>query len=84
MARAKIIEHDGGQFVLLPEEFHFEVDEFNIRVEGDTVVLEAHPKPMKNTRDEIDSLWARIDAIRGDDELPYPEQPRLRDLNFDE
>ena len=83
MARAKIIRHDGHQAVLLPEEFRFDVDEVDIHMDGDRLILKAPRKPKRWAREELDAFWARIDAIRGDDELAYPEQPVLRDTDFD-
>ena len=82
MARAKIFKHGGSQAVRLPKEFRFEVDEVDIRREGDAVILKA-PTVRKRTPEEMKAFWARIDAIRGDDELAYPEQPPLQDRKFD-
>ena len=48
MARAKIFKHGGSQAVRLPKEFRFEVDEVDVRKEGDAVILEP-PKRKKRT-----------------------------------
>jgi antitoxin VapB len=82
MARAKIFKHGGSQAVRLPKEFRFEVDEVEIRKEGDAVILEA-PKVRKRTPEEMKAFWERIDAIRGDDELVRAEQPEFPDRKFD-
>ena len=82
MARAKVFKHGGSQAVRLPKEFRFEVEEVDIRREGDAVVLEV-PKVRKRTPEELKAFWARIDAIRGDDELSLPEQPPMQDRKFD-
>ena len=82
MARAKIFKHGASQAVRLPKEFRFEVDEVDIRKEGDAVILQA-PTARKRTPEELKAFWARIDAIRGDDELVLPEQPRIQDRKFD-
>lgn len=82
MARAKIFKHGGSQAVRLPKAFRFEVEEVEIRKEGDAVILEA-PKVRKRTLEELEAFWARIDAIRGDDELVLPEQPPIQDRKFD-
>ncbi len=83
MARAKIFDHDGSQAVLLPEGFHFDAEEVEIRMQGDRVILEAPRKHVKKTPEEMQAFWARIDAIRGDEVLVLPEQPKLRDPKFD-
>jgi antitoxin VapB len=82
MARAKIFKHGGSQAVRLPKEFRFEVDEVDISREGDAVILKA-PSARKRTPEEMKAFWARIDAIRGDDELVLPEQPPIQDRKFD-
>ncbi len=74
MARAKVFKHGGGQAVSLPKEFRFDVAEVDVRKEGDAVILEP-PKRRVVTPEDIGSLWARIDAIRGDEQLERPEQP---------
>ena len=40
IATAKLIEYDGDQVVLLPEEFQFENSEVRISKVGDKVVIE--------------------------------------------
>ncbi len=80
MARAKIFKHGGSQAVRLPKEFRFEVDEVDIRKEGDAVILKPAKKP---TPKDIQNLWDRIDAIRGDEQLVRPPQPMLEDWKFD-
>jgi antitoxin VapB len=82
MARAKIFKHGGSQAVRLPKEFRFEVDEVDVRKEGDAVILEP-PKRKKRTPEEWKAFWARIDALGGDEPLERPEQPILIDPKFD-
>ena len=83
MSRAKVFKHGGGQAVQLPDGFHFAVDEVEIRKDGDGIVLEPVRQVRRRTKAELEALWARIDAIRGDDELVLPEQPRLQEREFD-
>ena len=82
MARAKIFKHGGSQAVRLPKEFRFEVEEVDIRKEGDAVILEV-PRVRKRTPEELKAFWERIDAIRGDDQLVLHEQPPVQDRKFD-
>ena len=80
MARAKIFKHGGSQAVRLPKEFRFDVEEVDIQREGDTVML----KPVRTpTPQDIQDLWDRIDAIRGDEQLVRPPQPILEDWKLD-
>ncbi len=81
MARAKIFKHGGSQAVRLPKEFRFEVEEVDIRREGDAVILKPVTKP---TAKDIQDLWDRIDAIRGDEQLERPPQPVLPEWKFGE
>ncbi len=81
MARAKIFKHGGSQAVRLPKEFRFEVEEVDIRKEGDAVILKPAKKP---TPKDIQNLWDRIDSIRGDEQLERPPQPMLEDWKFEE
>ena len=81
MARAKIFKHGGSQAVRLPKEFRFEVSEVDIRKEGDAVILKPVKKP---TPKDIQSLWDRIDAIRGEEQLVRPPQPMLEDWKFED
>ncbi|MCC7268735.1 MAG: AbrB/MazE/SpoVT family DNA-binding domain-containing protein [Caulobacteraceae bacterium] len=75
--RAKLFSHGGSQAVRLPKAFRLEGDEVTVRREGDAVILE--PKRRQGGA----ALWARIDAIEVDEPLPYPEQPRIREITFD-
>jgi antitoxin VapB len=81
MARAKIFKHGGSQAVRLPKEFRFEVDEVDIRREGDAVIIEA-PKRKKRTPEEWAAFWAEIDALRGDELFPEREQPPFQERDF--
>ena len=81
MARAKVFKHGGSQAVRLPKEFRFEVNEVDIRKEGDAVILEPAKKP---TAKDIQDLWDRIDAIRGDEQLERQPQPSLPEWKFEE
>lgn len=72
-ARAKLFKHGGSQAVRLPKEFRFEGDEVEVRKEGNRVVLEPiRPATLPRTPEEQAAYWARIDAIRGDEPIPYP------------
>ena len=76
--RAKLFTHGGSQAVRLPKAFRFEGKEVSIRRQGDAVILE----PVKR---DTKALWAKIDRIRGDEQLelqPQPEWPD-RDHGFD-
>lgn len=84
MARAKIFKHGGSQAVRLPKEFRFEVDEVDIRKDGDAVILSTPRKPHPRTKEEWEAFWARIDALRDDEVLVLAPQPRLRDVDFDD
>ena len=81
MARAKIFKHGGSQAVRLPKEFRFEVAEVDVSKEGNAVVLRPVKKP---TQEDLQALWDRIDAIRGDEQLERPPQPVLPEWKFDE
>lgn len=85
MARAKIFKYRGRQAVRLPEEFHFDVGEVEVRKEGDALILrparETRTRP--RTKEEMAAFWAKIDAIRSDDILVLPPQPQLRDFDVD-
>jgi antitoxin VapB len=75
-AKAKLFNHDGTQAVALPEAFRFEGSEVLVDYVGEDVVL----RPVKSSGDD---LWCRIDAIRGDEQLSYSNQPVIRELDFD-
>jgi antitoxin VapB len=77
-AKAKLFMHGGSQAVRLPKEFRFQGTEVAIRKEGDKVVLE----PLAC---DMEEFWARIDRIRGDEQLVRPPQPEWpeRDFGFD-
>ena len=82
MARAKIFKHGGSQAVRLPKEFRFEVDEVDIRKEGDAVIIEpAFKRP--RTPEEWEAFWAKLDAMRGDEPFPEREQPEFEDRDLD-
>ena len=82
MARAKIFKHGGSQAVRLPKEFRFEVDEVDIRKEGDAVILRP-TAARKRTPEELEAFWAEIDALRGDELFPGRRQPEAQDRDFD-
>ncbi len=79
--RAKVFMHGGSQAVRLPKEFRFEVSEVDIRKDGDAVILEPVKTP---TAEDIQAMWDRIDAMRGDEQLVRPPQPDLPEWTFDE
>jgi antitoxin VapB len=65
---AKLFMHGRSQAVLLPKEFRFEGTEVRVRREGRAVILE----PITRDRAAIESVWAKIDALRGGGDL-FPE-----------
>ncbi|MGE0700103.1 MAG: antitoxin [Hyphomicrobiaceae bacterium] len=72
---AKIFMHGRSQAVRLPKEFRLPGKECRIRREGKAVILE----PIEEAFD-CDAWWARIDALRGEQEflpegVPEPELP---------
>ena len=74
-ARAKLFTHGGSQAVRLPKAFRFEGREVLVDHQGDDVVL----RPIKASSAD---LWARIDAIRGEEQLDYSNQPVIREQGF--
>ncbi len=70
--RAKLFTHGGSQAVRLPKAFRFEGTEVSVRKDGDAVILE----PLKVT-ETWSEFWARMDAIRGDEQLSYPPRDDL-------
>jgi antitoxin VapB len=78
-ARAKLFMHGGSQAVRLPKAFRFEGAEVEVRREGDRVVLTPlNPAPLPRTPEEKAAFWARIDAIRGAELMPYPPRDDLQ------
>jgi antitoxin VapB len=76
--KAKLFTHGGSQAVRLPKEFRFDGAEVRIEREGDRVVLSAEPAVASGP-----ALWDEIDAIRGEEQLTYSDQPVIRELAFD-
>ena len=72
-ARAKLFTHGGSQAVRLPKAFRFEGTEVSVRKEGDAVILE----PVKVQQESWEAFWARLDAIRGDEQIDYPPRDDL-------
>ena len=72
-ARAKLFTHGGSQAVRLPKAFRFEGTEVSVRKEGDAVILE----PMKVQQESWEAFWARLDAIRSDEQIDYPPRDDL-------
>ena len=70
---AKLFMHGRSQAVRLPKEFRFEGKEVRVRREGDKVILE----PMEKTAFDVESWWARLDAMGAADFLPdgLPDDP---------
>ena len=64
-ATAKIFMHGRSQAVRLPKEFRFEGREVKVSKVGDKVILE----PISPSHDDIAAIWARIDALRQDEDL---------------
>jgi antitoxin VapB len=75
MARAKLFMHGGSQAVRLPKAFRFEGREVLVDHQGDDVVL-------RSIKTSGESLWDRIDAIRGEEQLEYSNQPGVREFDF--
>jgi antitoxin VapB len=65
---AKLFMSGRSQAVRLPKEFRFEGTEVRVRREGQAVILE----PIAREPAAIASVWARIDALRGGEDL-FPE-----------
>ena len=82
LATAKLFQHGGSQAVRLPKAFRFEGAEVTVRRDGDAVILEPIKKKRPPTNEEIDAMWARIDALSGG-EFPDREQPPMQERDFD-
>jgi antitoxin VapB len=77
-ARAKLFMHGGSQAVRLPKAFRFEGAEVEVRRDGDRVVLAPlHAAFLPRTPEDRAAFWARIDAIRGAELMPYPPREDL-------
>jgi antitoxin VapB len=77
--KAKLFTHGGSQAVRLPKAFRFEGSEVKIERDGDRVILQASQSPRSGH-----GLWDEIDALRGDDQLPYSRQPVIEsEIIFD-
>lgn len=77
--KAKLFTHGGSQAVRLPKAFRFEGSEVRIERDGDRVILQASQSPRSGR-----ALWDEIDALRGDDQLPYSRQPVIeKEVIFD-
>jgi antitoxin VapB len=81
MVTAKLFKHGGSQAVRLPKAFRFAGTEVTVRREGEAVILEPVKRRAAPTREEMDALWAKIDANGGAD-FPDREQPPLQDRDF--
>jgi len=73
-ATAKLFMHGGSQAVRLPKAFRFEGREVAIRREGRCVVLEPITPSFPSTAEEVDAMFARLDAL-GPSSLEYPPEP---------
>ena len=82
MPTAKIFKHGGSQAVRLPKEFRFEVDEVEVRKEGDAVILEP-VRRRRRTPEEWKAFWARIDQLNAEDPFPAREQPQPQERDFE-
>jgi antitoxin VapB len=59
--------HGRSQAVRLPKEFRLPGNEVRVTRDGNKVVLE----PIGRTREEVEAIWAKIDALReGEDLFP--------------
>ena len=67
-ATAKLFMHGCSQAVRLPKEFRFEGTEVRVSKVGNKVILE----PLVRTKEDIDAVWAEIDALRNGEDL-FPE-----------
>jgi antitoxin VapB len=67
-ATAKLFMHGRSQAVRLPKEFRFEGTEVRVSKVGDRVILE----PLARSEQEVAAVWAKIDALRGGEDL-FPE-----------
>ena len=77
-ATAKLFMHGGSQAVRLPKAFRFDGKEVQIRKSGNAVVLEpVEARASPQTDEEWAAFWARIDALRGPELIPYPPRDDL-------
>jgi antitoxin VapB len=72
---ATLFKHDGGQAVLLPEEFRMSGTKVRLRRVGRSVLLE----PIEQGGVDVPAIFAEIDRLGGADFLPEgrPEQPPM-------
>ena len=75
---AKLFTSGGSQAVRLPKAFRFDGSEVKITRDGCRVILEADEAPRSGK-----DLWDQIDALRGDEQLQYSEQPVIKELDLD-
>jgi antitoxin VapB len=68
--KAKLFTHGGSQAVRLPKAFRFEGSEVKIERDGDRVILQSSEAPRSGR-----AFWDEIDALRGEDQLAYSQQP---------
>ncbi len=64
---AKIFQHGRSQAVRLPKDFRLPGKEVRVSRIGDAVLLEPMNKPEPCG---AEALWAKIDALRGDEDFP--------------
>lgn len=70
---ATAFTHGDGEAVCLPDGYRFDTDEVLIWRHGERVALERLPQRARS-REDIEAMWARIDAL-GDPDDPFPEPP---------
>lgn len=74
--RAKLFMHGGSQAVRLPKAFRFEGAEVSVHRDGDAVVLRPLTRKPPRTREEMAAFWRRLDDLRGDMQMAYPDRDR--------
>ena len=72
---AKIFQHGRSQAVRLPKAFRFEGKEVKVSRVGDAVLLEPITREAPFSSD---AFWAKIDALSGGVEMPYPTDEDVR------
>lgn len=82
VAKAKVFKSGNSQAVRLPKEFRFDVDEVDIRRDGDVIIL-SPPVEEKEPWADLKAFWASggLDIFPdGPEKLQFEDRPELDDL----
>lgn len=79
--RVELVTEGDSQIVRLPKGYRFEGEEVAVRRDGDRVILEPVTRKAPRTKEEIDAMFARIDALGGAN-FPEREQPPEQERDF--